>query len=149
MSTLSNVSYTNGVYTVSASSGTVTIQQPTTSQYIFSYDTQPKSYVVIGDSTSNLSVSIDESNLTITNATSNLFTTSNIAPYMQVGFNTITLNTLNKSLLVGINSNSIVRISNSNELLRAYDNSYIQITASNNVSFKNITYQPIAIVDTP
>ena len=148
--TLSNLQFTNGIYIVTGTNGSLTINQPTTSQYIVSYDTQLPTSLFIGDNTSNILVSVDRSNLTINNATSNLFSTSNISPYLQSSqsnFNTLTLNTLNNSLLVGINSNSIVKISNSNVLPKSYDNSFIKITASNNVSFKNITYQPVVNVD--
>jgi hypothetical protein len=147
--TLSNLDFTNGTYKVTGILGSLSILQPTTSQYVLSYDAELPTTLFVGDNTSNLLVTLDTSNLTINNATSNLFSVSNISPYLQSNFNTLTLNTLNTSLLVGINSNSIVRISNSNELPKAYDNSFIKITASNNVSFKNIAYQPIATVDTP
>jgi hypothetical protein len=153
--TLSNLSFSNNVYTVpSSGGGLLTVNQPTTTCYTLQYSPNITSNfnhfhkITIRDATSNVSASLTNSNLLITNQSSNLFSVS-VAPYLQSNaFNTLSLNRQDNFLQVNLNNSAIVRITNSNELPRAYENSYLDVSTSNG-SFSNVIYNPIATVDTP
>lgn len=155
-STLTNLSFNNGLYSVpSGASGTLTINQPTTSSFYVQYNAWIASnlnhdYALsVRDATSNISVALSGSNLVISNQSSNLFSTS-IASYIALSnFNTLSLNRYDNSLIVGLNTSNIVRITSSNELPISYNNSSIRITASNAGQFKDIAYSAIATVESP
>lgn len=154
--TLSNLTLSNYEYSVTSSNplGTLKAFQPATATYTFQY----KPYITsnfqynytcsIKDATSNLSVRLQGSNLSIFNQSSNLF--NNFTPYLvQSAFNTIGINRYDNSVIVSINSSNIVRVTSSNQLPSAYSNSYIEVTASNGGVFKDITLQPVGVTNTP
>jgi hypothetical protein len=156
MSTISsNLGLSNGVYSVLSNGiGTLTISQATTRHYTLQYSPFITNNYIhnhnisIKDANSNITASLQNSNLLITNKTSNLFNVS-VAPYLQSNtFNTLSLNRQENYLQVNLNSTAIVRISNSNEIPKAYDNSSIEVSTSNG-SFSNVVYNPIATVDSP
>jgi hypothetical protein len=154
---LSNLSYLNNVYTVTGSnaSGNLAIYQPTTSFYNIQYSPWITSNfrhnfaLSVKDATSNISATLQNSNLVISNQSSNLFNVS-VAPYLlSNAYNVLKLQRYDNSLSVSLNNTAIVRISSSNELPKAFDNSYISVTASNAGSFSNVIYQSVATVDSP
>lgn len=154
---LSNLNFSNAIYTVTGSnpSGTLTINQPTTSFYTLQYSPFISSIythdysVSVLDATSNISVSLTGSNMNVANQSSNLFSVSVAAYLMSNAYNVLRLQRNDNFLSVNINNVSIVRITNSNEMPLSYDNSFIRITASNAGQFSNVIFQPVATVDTP
>lgn len=155
--TLSNLSLNNGIYSVIGSNpfGTLTINQPTTTQYNMQYTPWISSSlthnynVSVSDATSNINIALTGSNLVVFNQSSNLFSTS-IVPYVALSnYNTIKINRYDNSIAIGLNATTIVRITSSNELPLSYSNSFIKITASNAGQFKDIGYSATATVDTP
>ena len=156
-SILSNITLSNGEYIVSASNpyGTLTINQPTTQCYLFSYGVNvlPSRIhifnVSIGDTTSNITVALNGSNMVVSNATSNLFNNFIPSSYLISGYNSIFINRIEGKLIVGINGSNILRISNSNVLPQTYNNSTVSITASNNTKFSSISLSPTAVTNVP
>lgn len=155
--TLSNLSFNNGIYSVVGlnANGELTINKPTTSHFNISYSpwissTLTHNYrVSITDTTSNINVALTDSNLIVSNQSSNLFSTS-ITSYITLSnFNVVKINRFDDSISVGLNETTIVRITSSNELPMSFSNSSIKITASNTGQFKDIGYIAIATVDTP
>lgn len=155
--TLCNLSFINNVYTVTSSnpSGTLTVNQPTTAYFNLQYSPWIGSSfthdysISVRDATSNITASLLNSNLSIANQSSNLFTVP-ITPYLTSNaFNTLRLNRQDNFLQVNLNNTAIVRITSSNELTSSYDNSFIRVTASNAGQFSNVIFQPVATVDTP
>lgn len=157
MTTLSNISLVAGEYLVSNSNptGILTIKQPTTQNYLFSYGVniatnRIHNYITtIGDLTSNITVALNGSNLSISNATSNLFNNFIPSAYLTTGYNSLYINRIEGKLMVGINGSNLVRISNSNVLPQTYNNSTVTITASNNTKFNNISLLPTAVTNVP
>ena len=154
---LSNLSLSNAIYSVTGSntSGTLTINQPTTSSFLCQFSpwiasNMSHNYSLsVRDATSNITVTLNGSNMIISNQSSNLFNTYVLSFISTSNFNTISLNRYDNSLIVGLNTSNIVRITSSNELPISFDNSSIRITASNAGQFKDIGYNSIATVDTP
>lgn len=153
--TLSNLTLSNGEYSVTGSnpSGTLTIVTPTTSSFYVQYTPYiPASFLhdytlTIKDTMSNVSIRLQGSNVKVTNATSNMC--SIFSPYIQPNaFNTIGLNRYDNSVMVSVNSSNIVRVTSSNELPSSFSNSYIEVSASNAGKFKDITYQSVAVTNT-
>lgn len=152
---LSNLTFNNGVYYVTSNGvGVLDVLQPTTSRYNIQYSPYITSNythnhsISVRDTLSNLTATLQNSNLLIANQSSNLFNV-NVSSYLQSNaFNTVYLIRQNDFLQVNLNSNAIVRVTSSNQLPSAYDNSYIRISASNS-SFSNVIYRPVATVDTP
>ena len=153
--TLSNITLSNNEYIVSSSNptGLMTINQATTQNYLFSYNvnilpSRIHNYITsIGDVTSNLTVTLNGSNLSISNATSNLFNNFIPSAYLTTGYNSVFINRIENKLIVGVNGSNIVRIANSNVLPQTYNNSTVTITASNNTKFNNISLSPTAITN--
>jgi hypothetical protein len=149
---LSNITLSNGEYLVTSSnpSGSFIASQPTTASNYFEYKpfiSSNFSYnysASIRDTTSNILVQLQGSNLTIQNQSSNLF--SNFTPYLQPSsFNTIGINRYDNSVVVSVNASNVVRITSSNELVKTYSNSWVQVAASNGGRFKDITLQPVSL----
>jgi len=148
--TLSNVSYVNNEYIVSSSNafGSIKVNQPTTTNYYIEMKADiPTSrlhnYTMeIGDTTSNLKINLSNNTLLVKNITSNLFSTSNIGAYLSTGYNKIAMNKLDNVVVVSLNSTNIVRITNSNELPKYFNNSYMKIEGSNSHKFKDISFNP-------
>jgi hypothetical protein len=157
MTTLSKISFVSGEYLVSNSNptGILTIKQPTTQNYLFSYGVniatnRIHNYITkIGDTTSNITVALNGYNLSISNATSNLFNNFIPSAYLTTGYNSVYINRIEGKLMVGVNGSNLVRISNSNELPQSYQNSIVTITASNNTKFNNISLLPAAVTNVP
>ena len=115
--TLSNIYLSNNEYFVSNSnpSGLLTINQPTTQNYVFGYSVNiPASRIhnfisTIGDLTSNVSVALNGSNLQVYTATSNLFSNTIPSAYLTAGYNTILTNRIDDKLIVNINGSTLSR----------------------------------------
>ncbi len=152
---LSNLAFSNGVYSVpSSGGGLLTINTPTTSIFTLQYNPYVTANynhyhdICVKDTTSNIKAVLVNSNLLVSNKTSNLFSVP-VTTYLQSNaFNTVSMIRQDNFLQVNLNNTAIVRISNSNELPKAYDNSYIEVSTSNG-SFSNVVYNPIATVDSP
>lgn len=151
---LSNVSYANSEYTVTGSNGSITFPQSTTGSYYIQYGVYiTPSFLhnytaTIKDATSNLNVTLSNSNLSISNKTSNLFNV--YSPYLQASaYNILGINRYDDSVIVSVNGSNIVRVTSSNELPQAFDNSVVQFSGSNGGKLSNIAYQPMAVTTVP